>query len=144
MEKNVVTIRGPHLKIESARNSSLMVDTVRIESDFVIQADDGFHSFEDLYAHRIALYIQLCKQIQNQPYDDENKFGVWRSKIHGDGKPSYDGWFIMGIGKEKGKQISYHIPLVCWEDTEFAETLDKAPEWDGHTPADVIERLKAL
>jgi hypothetical protein len=50
----------------------------------------------------------------------------------------------MGIGKEKGKQISYHLPLSRWDETYFAETLDKAPEWDGHTSADVLERLKTL
>ena len=31
-----------------------------------------------------------------------------------------------------------------WEETNFAKTLDKAPEFDGHTPADVLERIKSL
>jgi hypothetical protein len=31
-----------------------------------------------------------------------------------------------------------------WEETNFAPELEKAPEWDGHTPADVLDRLKAL
>jgi hypothetical protein len=68
---------------------------------------------------------------------------VWRSKLHSDGS-SFDGWFILGIGKEKGKQITYHLPTVRWDEVSFAETLEKAPEWDGHTPDDVLERLKAL
>lgn len=53
-------------------------------------------------------------------------------------------WFVLGIGKEKGKQITYHLPLERWDETNFAYTLEKAPEWDGHTSDDVLERLKAL
>ena len=37
------------------------------------------------------------------------------------------------------KQITYHLPLSKWEETGFAETLEKAPEFDGHTPDDVLE-----
>ena len=50
----------------------------------------------------------------------------------------------MGINKDQGKQITYHIPISEWDRTEFAETLDKAPKWDGHTPEDVINRLKEM
>lgn len=108
---------------------------------------DGYHTIAELYDHRVTLYIALGREIA---WHAEKHAGqcinppVWRSKTHGDGKPAYEGWFIMGIGKEKGKQISYHLPLDRWEETNFAETLDKAPEWDGHTSADVLERLKGL
>ena len=66
---------------------------------------------------------------------------MWRSKIHSDGS-SYDGWFILGINKEAGEQITYHIPIERWGETDFAETLEKAPEWDGHNSDGVIDRLK--
>lgn len=116
------------------------------------QVSDGYHTIEELYDHRVTLFIALCKSKQgwlHQP-GARNEIAegyakeVWRSKTHGDGKPAYDGWFIMGIGREKGKQISYHIPLSRWDETDFAETLDKAPEWDGHTSKEVLERLKSL
>ncbi len=32
----------------------------------------------------------------------------------------------MGIGKEKGEQITYHLPLSKWDETNFAETLESA------------------
>ena len=51
---------------------------------------------------------------------------------------------MVTLNKEKGKQITYHIPLDRWDECEFAETLDKAPEFDGHTSQDVLERLKDL
>lgn len=109
---------------------------------------DGFHTIAELYDHRITLYIALCKALNGdlERVLDGNGYGqrVWRSKTHGDGKPAYEGWFIMGIGKKSGEQISYHIPLDRWDETNFAETLEQAPEWDGHTSADVLERLKGL
>lgn len=110
---------------------------------------DGYHTFDELYEHRITLFIALCRKIQSPLYygDQRNIMGddlkVWRSKLHSDGT-SFDGWFILGINKEKGKQITYHLPISKWEETEFAETLEKAPEFDGHTSEDVLERLNKL
>ena len=100
-----------------------------------VSISDGYHTFDELYDHRITLYIALCKSLRNG--------NVWRSQKHSDGS-NYDGWFLLGIWFEKGKQITYHIPNERWEETEFAENLDKAPEFDGHTSADVLERIKKL
>ena len=103
---------------------------------------DGYHTFEELYEHRHALFIALCRNIEwssNPTNPDDQK--VWRAKYHSDGS-QYDGWFILGINKEKGKQITYHIPLALWDSTDFATDLGRAPEYDGHTSDDVILRLK--
>ena len=104
---------------------------------------DGYHTFDELYDHRIILYIKLCEyRVQMADGRDHE---VWRSKYHSDDELTFGGtWFVLGIWKEKGKQITYHLPIERWEETNFAETLDKAPKWDGHTPEDVLERLKAL
>ena len=105
---------------------------------------DGYHTFDELYDHRITLYIALCRlQANGNSCDDFNLHPVWRSKLHHDGS-SFDGWFILGIGKKPGEQITYHLPESRWAETEFAETLDKAPEWDTHISSDVLARLKAL
>lgn len=40
--------------------------------------------------------------------------------------------------------ISYHLPLSKWDECAFANEFEKAPEWDGHTSNDVLERLKQL
>jgi hypothetical protein len=105
-------------------------------------ASDGFHTFNELYEHRIALFLALCRHLDRI---DKflNEWIVWRSALHFDGS-SYEGWFIMGISTKPGKQISYHLPMSKWNDAGFAITLDHAPEWDGHTPNDVIERLNNL
>ena len=120
------------------------IPCVEHEVESLELVSDGYHTIAELYDHRITLFVALCRlgnDIDNPP---SSSLSPWRSKFHSDGKPAYDGWYIMGIGREKGKQISYHIPLSRWDETNFAETLDKAPEWDGHTSADVLERLKAL
>jgi hypothetical protein len=102
---------------------------------------DGYHTFGELYDHRIRLYIQVCKLASK--YLD---LPVWMSLLHHDGS-SYEGWFILGIYKEKGKQISYHLPekyLGEVAGNSLVEILDNAPEWDGHSSSDVLERLRGI
>lgn len=127
----------------------LKLDLKSIENE--VSISDGYHTFDELYDHRITLYIALCKAkqewvylpgVRNMVKDGYDK-KVWRSKIHADGT-NYKGWFILGIGRKKGEQITYHIPLKRWKETNFAETLDKAPKYDGHTSEDVLTRIKTL
>lgn len=108
-----------------------------------MDASDGFHTFTELYDHRIALFIALCKKIHEESSSCDYPSEVWRSKLHSDGS-AFDGWFVMGIGKEKGKQITYHLPMAVWGDTDFVMTLEKAPEFDGHSSADVLQRIRKI
>ena len=126
-----------------------MEKTIKVIGEDV-QISDGYHTFEELYDHRFTLFIALCRQKKDHWLmpNPNNRSGlkdraVWRSKLHSDGT-MYDGMFILGIGKEPGKQITYHLDMDRWDETNFAETRDNAPEWDGHTSADGLERLKAL
>lgn len=99
------------------------------------EVSDGFHTFNELYEHRFALFIAVCKLLPLHR--------AWRSQMHADGT-MYPGWFIMGIDRLPGEQLSYHLPIHKWSETDFATTLEKAPAWDGHTPQDVLERLGRL
>lgn len=119
-------------------------NTLVVMGDENMEAQDGYHTFGELYEHRITLFIALCKILHDDPqYQTGQMSEIWRSKLHSDGT-SFDGWFTLGIGKEKGQQITYHLPLSKWDDTNFADTLEKSPEWDGHTPEDVLKRLGDL
>ena len=100
---------------------------------------DGYHTFTELYEHRITLWIALCRQLVKNNFFNP----VWRSEVNGDGT-KWDGWFILGFVDDNGKQITYHLPIEKWNETSFAETIDKAPDFDGHTSDDVLERLKKL
>jgi hypothetical protein len=126
--------------IDQRRHHEQMYGVARIEGGDNMQVSDGSHTFDELYDHRITLFIALCRSFVGLT---PLKFQVWRSKLHSDGS-EFDGWFVLGIGKEKGKQITYHLPNIRWDEVSFVETLDKAPEWDGHTPQDVLLRLKDL
>ncbi len=107
------------------------------------EISDGFHTFLDLYTHRIELFIALCyaQDKQTNVCRVSNSL-VWKSKKHSDGS-EWEGWFILGINKLQGEQITYHLPISYWEQCSFEE-LECAPDWDGHTPKDVLERLKSL
>lgn len=69
-------------------------------------------------------------------------FHVIKSEHHSDGEACFGGgWFIVqavlpGIG-----QISNHYELKDW-DLFNCKEVEKADEWDGHTPQDVIVRLR--
>lgn len=110
-----------------------------------LEVSDGYHTFDELYDHRITLFIALCNMIEDIDQNQTGENRVWRSKNHSDGEPAFGGtWFVMGIHRCQGNQITYHIPIERWSETNFADTLDKAPEYDGHTSADVLQRIKKL
>lgn len=95
------------------------------------QLSDGYHTYDELYAHRMHLFAVVCRQNQAQ---------AWKSKLHHDGT-MFDDYFIVGIETPMG-QFTYHYPMLHWGMFQVRE-LDKAPEWDGHTADDVV-RLHSL
>lgn len=105
-----------------------------------VDVSDGFHSFEELYEHRCRLWIALCRVHARTTSPTAE---CWRSRAHSDGG-SIAGWFLLGLRKAKGKQMTYHLPDRLWDACSFAETLPAAPEFDGHTSDDVLERLVLL
>jgi hypothetical protein len=113
-----------------------MKPTITIKTDEV-EISDGYHTFTQLYDHRIRLYITLCNYLHVFANKD-----CWKSKKHSDGSV-WEGWFLAGIGKDKGHQITYHLPMSVFYDLHVPE-LEHAPEFDGHTPEDVLERLKLV
>lgn len=95
------------------------------------KVSDGYHTFDELYYHRMILFSVICNT-----YKDES----WKSWLHHDGT-MFNDYFIVGIKTEKG-QYSYHYHKDYW-DMFKVEELEYAPEWDGHTPGD-IDRLLTL
>lgn len=94
---------------------------------------DGYHTFDELYEHRVALFIALCNQWN---------LNAWKSRLHSDGT-MFDGWFIAGIWMEKWKTLTYHLPEDIWDKLKVDEVTN-APEWDGHTSKDVVNLLYDL
>ncbi len=92
---------------------------------------DGYHTFQELYVHRMELFKVICHQ---------NKSHAWKSKLHDDWT-MYPNYFIVGINTPEGS-FTYHYKMEFWDSFNVAE-LERAPEWDGHTSAD-ITRLHSL
>jgi hypothetical protein len=111
---------------------------------------DGYHTFNDLYKHRIALFKALCKiasytidSSDNGAYSFSHEpTSVWYSEMHHDGS-IINGWFIAGLSMSDGRQLTYHIPNSEISDWPGERVL-RAPKWDGHTSADVLKRLNEL
>lgn len=103
---------------------------------------DGYHTFKELYDHRIQLFITLCHALQYLDNEVGSTATPWKSKKHDDGS-EWDGWFIAGCRNQSDEQITYHLPIEKWDELKVLE-LEHAPKYDGHTPADVLERLKKI
>ncbi len=93
---------------------------------------DGWHTFEELYYHRMILFSIILNQ---------NKDIAWKAKKHHDGTMFGDDSFICGIETPEG-QYTYHYKLEDWDKFKVKE-FDYAPEYDGHKPKD-ITRLYSL
>lgn len=97
------------------------------------ETSDGYHTFNDLYHHRAVLFSVIVRDHQEL---------AWKSKEHHDGT-MYDGMFIVGIETPEG-QATYHYDIDPYWDMFDCKELDRAPEWDGHTPDEAIERIGKL
>lgn len=102
----------------------------------VSQLSDGYHTFAELYEHRNSLMLALMRA---QPHI------CWFSRRHADGELPFgsDDWFIVGA-ELPDAPITYHLPAALYslaQKTGAIELLAGRP-WDGHTAADVVQRLR--
>lgn len=100
---------------------------------------DGYHTFNELYEFR-KIY-NAC--LFNEWYKN-NTHEVYKSKRHHDNEECFGGgWFIVVAILPTG-QISNHYELKDWDLFNISEYEKSKYEFDGHTPNDVLERLKSL
>ena len=106
------------------------------------EVSDGFHTFNQLYEHRNLLFCFLLTLIYRE---NLSKFHVWKALKHSDGTmfDSNNGdWFIAGLTDETGsRQITYHMSKSRYWGLLDIPEREFAPEYDGHSPDDVLERL---
>lgn len=106
------------------------------------QVSDGYHTFDELYEFRLLYNATWFNALSYMA--DELGFEVRpvKSKRHHDGEECFGGgWFIV-VAQLLTGQISNHYELKDWGLFQIDE-VERAPEWDGHTPADVAGRLRA-
>lgn len=113
-------------------DEKLFVRNIRAmtDNDNCGAVSDGDHTFSELYRHRAILTAALFNAHPEM---------CWKSKQHHDGS-MYDGYFIVGVETMTG-QATYHYPLSYWGVFHIKE-LNHAPEYDGHTPEQAIERIE--
>lgn len=94
------------------------------------ETSDGYHTFNELYHHRAVLFSVICRCFPERS---------WKSRKHHDGI-MFPGMFIVGIETDNG-QATYHYDIGPYWDMFPVKELEQAPEWDGHTPQEAIERI---
>ena len=94
---------------------------------------DGYHTFNELYHHRAVLFSVIVENFAAR---------AWKSKLQADGT-MYEGMFIVGIDTPDG-QATYHYDVEPYWNLFRCKEVDRAPEWDGHTPDQAIERIGKL
>lgn len=123
---------------DEIKDKDLLIDemirrTQDAESAITGETSDGYHTFNELYHHRAVLFSIIVKAFPDK---------AWKSKQHNDGT-MYDGMFIVGIDTPEG-QATYHYDIDPYWDMFECHELARAPKWDGHTPAQAIERIGKL
>ncbi len=104
-----------------------------IELTVTGETSDGYHTFNELYHHRAVLFSVIVKAFPDK---------AWKSRLHSDGS-MFNGMFIVGIDTPEGP-ATYHYYMDPYWDMFACNEIDRAPEWDGHTPAQAIERIGKL
>lgn len=127
MPKSTVLLR--HQVVDLICNSP----SIDISTVITGETSDGYHTFNELYHHRAVLFSVIVKAFQEK---------AWKARLHHD-ETMYDGMFIVGIDTSEG-QASYHYDIDPYWDMFECRELERAPEWDGHTPAQAIERIGKL
>ena len=121
--------------LENVENKQKELFDAMVHGNGIGDFSDGYHTFNELYHHRAVLFATICKR---------NPMLSWKSKKHHDGS-MYDGMFIVGVNTPAG-QATYHYDIDPYWDKYFGDVteLETAPEWDGHTPDQAIERIFTL
>lgn len=122
------------------------IDEILQEEDENIS--DGYHSFKELYEFRkvynAALFNEWAGDYNYAKGINNVRHDVHKSKRHHDGELCFGGgWFIVVAVLPTG-QISNHYPMEDWDLFNIPEYEKAKYPFDGHTPQDVLERLKNL
>lgn len=98
---------------------------------------DGYHTFNELYEFRLLYNAAFFNLLAH-----DAEAAVHKSRFHSDGEPCFGGgWFIVVAYLPGFGQISNHYEEKDWDLFKCDDRI-RADEWDGHTPADVAERLR--
>lgn len=96
-------------------------------------------TIQELYDFRLIYNALLFNE-----WSKHNTIEVYKSKKHSDGELCFDGeWFVVVAILPTG-QITNHYHIKYWDYFQIKEYPQVKDEFDGHTPIDVLNRLKSM
>lgn len=122
---------------DAATIERLREQLARVEADLVAgEASDGYHTHRELYDYRMLYNAHAAHGWV------ASGIPVVKSWRHSDGEECFGGgWFIVVATLPIG-QVSNHYKAEHWGLFAVPE-VDLPPEYDGHTPQDAADRLRA-
>lgn len=135
-------------KLSGMLNSKDKLDFINKEilwyKDNVEDFDEGkicdkYHTFDELYEFRKVYNAALFNE-----WAKNGKYDVHKSKRHYDGELCFgdDKWFVVVAILPTGQITNHYKVDTDWNLFNIPETPKAKYEFDGHTPKDVIDRLK--
>ena len=98
-------------------------------------ASDGYHTHAELYDYRMLYNAHAAAGWLDAGYR------VVKSWKHSDGELCFGGgWFVVCAELPTG-QVTNHYEAKHWSLFNIPETVP--PEYDGHSPAEAADRLRA-
>ena len=96
-------------------------------------------TIQELYDFRLIYNALLFNE-----WSKHDAIEVYKSKKHSDGESCFDGeWFVVVAILPTG-QITNHYHIKYWDYFQIKEYPQVKDEFDGHTPIDVLNRLKSM
>ena len=94
---------------------------------------------QELYDFRLIYNALLFNE-----WSKHDTIEVYKSKKHSDGELCFDGeWFVVVAILPTG-QITNHYHIKYWDYFKIPAYGKVKDEFDGHTPIDVLNRLKSM
>lgn len=126
-------------KGERAFNRWLAAHDAQIRAEALSHADDstsdGYHTFAELYQYRMLYNAWAIRAWLQAGYT------VVKSDRHSDGELCFGGKNFVVHAELPTGQVSNHYADEYW-DLFDCPTVEKEPEYDGHTPQSAAVRIE--
>jgi len=144
--------------------SDVINQAKKMESEQLIiteNTSDGYHTFKELYdfrkAYNAALFNEWAQHkhlakhfehtqsgIKEVVTEIKYKFDVHKSWKHHDGELCFGGGWFIDVALLPEGQISNHYKEEDWDLFQIPEVEKAKYPFDGHSSADVINRLLSI
>ena len=119
------------------KDNGLIGEKSMSNQEVVDKLNEQEETIQELYDFRLIYNALLFNE-----WSKHDTIEVYKSKKHSDGELCFDGeWFVVVAILPTG-QITNHYHIKYWNYFQIKEYPQVKDEFDGHTPIDVLNRLK--